>query len=168
MTAHGTVATAVEAMHLGAADFVTKPFTIDELQLRLDRALAHRAAKRENRNLRSLLQSARRRHRPGRPECGDARAAAAARPAAPIDRHGAADRRIGHRQGPRRQGAAPRVRTRAKEPFVALNCAAMPDTLVESELFGHEPGAFTGARTQKPGLLLRATAAPCSSTRSPT
>jgi transcriptional regulator with PAS, ATPase and Fis domain len=60
-----------------------------------------------------------------------------------------------HQAGPRRDG-----------PFVAVNCAAIPETLLEAELFGYERGAFTDARQAKPGLFQTATGARCSSTRS--
>ncbi len=155
MTAHGTVATAVEAMHLGAADFVTKPFTLEELHLRLERALGHREAKRENRHLRSMLEPA------------DGGAGLVAQSQAMREllrqlellRESNATVLVGGESGTGKGLVAKALHlgsSRCKEPFVALNCAAMPDTLVESELFGHEPGAFTGARTHKPGLLLRA------------
>lgn len=155
MTAHGTVATAVEAMHLGAADFVTKPFTLDELQLRLDRALAHRAAKRENRNLRGLLEAA----DGGVGLVGQSAAMRDLLEKLDLLRQSTATVLLTGESGTGKGLVAKALHLgsdRAKEPFVALNCAAVPDTLVESELFGHEPGAFTGARTHKPGLLLRA------------
>jgi DNA-binding NtrC family response regulator len=155
MTAHGTVATAVEAMHVGAADFVTKPFTIDELHLRLDRALSHRAAKRENRHLRAMLdgpsgttglfgQSASMRELLRQLDLLRESDATVLLTGESGTGKGLVARAL-HLGSPRHQA-----------PFVALNCAAVPDTLVESELFGHEAGAFTGARTAKAGLLQRA------------
>ncbi|MCA8974009.1 MAG: sigma-54-dependent Fis family transcriptional regulator, partial [Planctomycetes bacterium] len=155
MTAHGTVATAVEAMHLGAADFVTKPFAIDELELRLRRALGQRAAHREVRQLRSLL---------GEP--GHATGIIAQSPAmrdvlqqVELLAHSGATVLLTGESGTGKGLVAKALHLcsdRREEPFVALNCATIPDTLVESELFGHEAGAFTGAQRQKHGLLLRA------------
>jgi two-component system, NtrC family, response regulator AtoC len=155
MTAHGTVQDAVEAMHAGAADFVTKPFPLDELQLRLSRALQHRTLRREHRQLSGLLQAA---------DGGTG-----------IDAHSPAMQEVLRQIQLLGQSAATVLLTgesgtgkglvakalhlrsaRAQQPFVAMNCAAVPDALVESELFGHEPGAFTGARGKKIGLLQRA------------
>ena len=155
MTAHGTIATAVEAMHLGAADFLTKPFGLDELELRLRRALGASAATRENQQLRTLLQGT----------TGGVGLVAESPAMAEIVRRiellAASDSTVlltgesGTGKGLVAK-ALHRSGTRAQAPFVALNCAAMPDTLVESELFGHETGAFTGAQRARQGLLLRA------------
>ncbi|MBL8731197.1 MAG: sigma-54-dependent Fis family transcriptional regulator [Planctomycetes bacterium] len=155
MTAHGSVDVAVEAMRLGAADFVTKPFEIDELAMRIERAAASRSQSRAHRRLRAMLQQ---------PDGGVGLAAKSrvmrtllqqvelvADSATTVLLTGESGTGKGlvaralHLRSPR-----------AEQPFLALNCAAMPDTLVESELFGHEAGAFTGARSKKNGLLLRA------------
>jgi DNA-binding NtrC family response regulator len=155
MTAHGTVDTAVAAMHAGAADFVTKPFPIEELSLRLQRALQARALARQHRQLSGLLQ--------------------AADGGVGIDAHSPAMQEVLRQVELLGQSATTVLLTgesgtgkglvakalhlrsaRAQQPFVAMNCAAVPDALVESELFGHEPGAFTGARGKKVGLLQRA------------
>jgi DNA-binding NtrC family response regulator len=155
MTAHGTVDAAVEAMHLGAADFITKPFTIEELQLRLERALRSTKAARENRHLRALLDA---------PDAAlglVARSPAMAEVRRQVDLLGGSDATVlltgDSGTGKGLIAKALHLRSaRAAHPFLALNCAAVPDALVESELFGHEPGAFTGARTKKAGLLQRA------------
>ncbi len=155
MTAHGTVGTAVEAMQLGASDFVTKPFGIDELQVRLERALRTSAATRANRQLRALLQA---------PDCGVglvAQSPAMAEVRRQIELLAGSDATVlltgesGTGKGVVAKAIHARS-ARAEAPFVALNCAAVPEALVESELFGHEAGAFTGARTKKAGLLQRA------------
>ena len=155
MTAHGTVDLAVEAMHLGAADFLTKPFTIEELQVRLERALRLSAATRQNRQLRALLSG---------PDAGIglvAQSPAMAELRRQLDLLATSDATVlltgESGTGKGLVAKALHLRSaRADGPFVALNCAAVPDALVESELFGHEPGAFTGARTKKAGLLQRA------------
>jgi DNA-binding NtrC family response regulator len=155
MTAHGTVDAAVEAMHLGAADFITKPFRIDELQLRLERALQLSRATRANRTLRALTAAA---------DAGVglvAHSPAMAEVRRQIDLLGGSDASVlltgESGTGKGLVARALHLRSaRADQPFVALNCAAVPDALVESELFGHEAGAFTGARAKKAGLLQRA------------
>ncbi|HEX5054265.1 MAG TPA: sigma-54 dependent transcriptional regulator [Planctomycetota bacterium] len=155
MTAHGTIATAVEAMHLGAADFVTKPFSLDELQLRLERAVQLRRTTRENRNLRSMLEQPSVR----KGLVGQSPAMRDLLRQLDLLRDSTATVLLTGESGTGKGVVAKALHLdspRSDGPFVAMNCAAVPDTLVESELFGHEPGAFTGARTARAGLLCRA------------
>ena len=154
MTAHGNVAHAVEAMKLGAADFLQKPFEIEELHLRIDRALELRAMRRDNRELRAQLRGA------GGPELLASSAAMrqAVRQMELVAGSDATTLLLGesgtgkgmlaraiHAASPRKDG-----------PFIAVNCPAIPDALFESTMFGHEPGAFTGATERKQGLCARA------------
>ncbi|MBX3461647.1 MAG: sigma-54-dependent Fis family transcriptional regulator [Planctomycetes bacterium] len=155
MTAHGTVATAVEAMQVGALDFVLKPFALDELHLRLERAVQSRRTARENRQLRALLEPA----DAGVGLCAQSRSMRELRRQLDLLRGSDSTVLLTGESGTGKGLVARALHLgseRREQPFVAMNCAAVPDTLVESELFGHEPGAFTGARARKAGLLLRA------------
>jgi DNA-binding NtrC family response regulator len=155
ITAFGSMETAIAAIRAGAYDFLTKPFEIEELVLTLDRALAHRALKQEVRRLRQAVAES------GRfgDILGDS--PAVRRMCELIERAAPSDAtvlitgesgtgkdlvaRSLHERGPRHGG-----------PFVALNCAAVTESLLESELFGHKRGAFTDARENRPGLLVQA------------
>lgn len=155
MTAHGTVATAVDAMQLGAADYLSKPFPIEELLLRMDRARAQRATQQENSNLRALLHQ----DAGSYGLVGQSGAMRSLRSQLELLRTSPATVLITGESGSGKGVLARALHTssaRATGPFVTLHCAAVPDTLVESELFGHEPGAFTGAVQQKQGLVARA------------
>jgi len=150
VTAVTDIRTAVEAMKRGAYDYVTKPFDPDEMMALVRRALEKRALKREVQYLRSELASARGFGEiVGRsPEMVHIyeRIAQVAQTTATVLITGESGTgkeliaRAIHRQSPRREG-----------PFVAVNLAAIPEPLIESELFGHERGAFTGAYQKKVG-----------------
>ncbi|HOC19256.1 MAG TPA: sigma-54 dependent transcriptional regulator [Vicinamibacterales bacterium] len=149
-TAFGTVASAVEAMKRGAADYLTKPIDLEELDVLIARTLERRALVAENRELRRQLES---RHRLAGLETANARMAEAINTAA----RAAGSRATILIRGESGTGKELLARAvhyaspRASGPLVAVNVAALPDTLLESELFGHERGAFTGADREHRG-----------------
>ncbi len=155
MTAYSSVDTAVEAMKLGAYDYLTKPLNFDDLKFTLERALEHMALAEENRTLKKQISA-------------DATLEKIIGTSEPIQgliemvrtvspteatilvtgESGTGKELIAraiHANSPRKEG-----------PLVTVNCAAITDTLLESELFGHEKGAFTGADKKRDGRFMQA------------
>jgi DNA-binding NtrC family response regulator len=150
MTAYGSIQDAVTAMKDGALDFLTKPVDPDHLLLLVERALAHRRLATENILLKEELALRR-----GAPQIiGDD--PKLRQISASLQRAAATDTTV-LLQGESGTGkelfarALHALSPRADGPFVAINCAAIPETLLETELFGHEKGAFTGAAARKLG-----------------
>lgn len=152
LTGQGSIETAVQAMQLGAFNYLLKPFVLSELEAQIKKAAERRALKKENEQLRTILS----RRQPGKAIIGES-------PAMKeifrlIERAGPSDRAI-LIQGESGTGkelvaeALHRASQRFERPLVAVNCAALPETLLESELFGHEKGSFTGAVAAKQGLF---------------
>jgi DNA-binding NtrC family response regulator len=155
MTAFGTIEGAIEAMKAGATDFLLKPFSLDHLMTVIGKALELRALRDENAKLREELGQ--------RYEFGNI-----------IGRSSAMQEIFGTiaRVAPTRATvllcgesgvgkdliarAIHHHSPRANQPFVKINCTALPENLMESELFGYEKGAFTGANTSKPGKFEQA------------
>jgi DNA-binding NtrC family response regulator len=147
LTAHGTVPTAVEAMRRGAADFMLKPFDREELLFVIDKAL--RSARHCEEQHESALDG-------NGPFVS--RAPAMRDAIALIDKaaRGTATVLLRGESGTGKEVAARAIHersARASKAFVQIHCAALPDTLLESELFGYERGAFTGANTRKLGRI---------------
>jgi DNA-binding NtrC family response regulator len=152
MTGFGTVDTAVEAMKLGAVDFVQKPFFRDELLMRVRAAAERRQLARQV----DLLQRHIRAGGPVAGLIGDSPAIVQAKDL--ICRAGPVSGTvlITGETGTGKELAARAIHAasaRADRPFVALNCAAVTESLLENELFGHGKGAFTGADAARPGLI---------------
>lgn len=155
MTAHGSIRSAVDAMRVGAFDYLTKPFDNDELIIAIDRALAQRRLQSEVQQLRDELET-----RYGFNDIVGI-SPPMRRVFQLIDKVARTDEtvlilgesgtgkelvaRALHRRGPRARG-----------PLIAVNCSAIPATLMESEFFGHERGAFTDAKESRPGKFEQA------------
>jgi two-component system response regulator HydG len=156
VTAFGTVETAVESMRRGAFDYLSKPFDQDQIEIVLHRALQHRVLLEENARLRVAL-TAKEEGRGG--VVGRAPAIKAA--LALVARVAPTDYPV-LIQGESGTGKDVFARlihdrsARSGRPFVSLNCSAIPENLLESELFGHEKGAFSGAVTARSGFFERA------------
>ncbi len=155
MTAHGSVETAIEAMKRGAADYVLKPFQNDEIRLLVGRAIDQRDLLRENRTLRKeqaklgevtnmigaslAIEQVKQMIR---------RVAALPSTVAIYGESGTGKELVAR--------SVHQLSERTDKPFVAINCGGIPENLLESELFGHRKGAFTGAVQDKEGLFVAA------------
>lgn len=152
LTGQATIENAVEAMKLGASDYLTKPFPLADLEQRCRIAADRGRLRKENRQLRTLIQRA----RPQTNIIGNS--ASMQEIFRLIDRVAPTGKAvlIEGESGTGKELVARAIQeksARADKPFVTVNCAALPETLVESELFGHERGAFTGATSRKDGLF---------------
>ena len=150
MTAYGTIETAVSAVKLGAADYLTKPLNLDELLYRIQQVKERSRLVAENRELREAMQA----HCRIEGIVGDSgrmmELLSLVRRVAPSE----ATVLIRGESGTGKELIAKAIHyasPRAAAPLVKVNCAALPETLLESELFGHEKGAFTGAAARRKG-----------------
>jgi len=155
ITAHGTVATAVEAMRRGAFDFIAKPVDLNLIRQQVERAIQHHRLQAENRQLRDRLAKA------GEisgmiGNCGALKdVLTQVKQVADTD----ATVLIQGESGTGKELLARAIHdlsNRAAGPLIAVNLGAFPESLLESELFGHEQGSFTGASRQKPGCFEQA------------
>ena len=153
MTAFGSISSAVESMKLGADDYIAKPFQLDELALTVEKTLERRNLRREVRELRAEVRQRYNfsnivgRSKPMQQLFEVIRRVAARRDASAL---------IIGSTGTGKELVARAIHynsDRKNSPFVPINCSAIPETLLESELFGHQRGAFTGAHETRRGLI---------------
>jgi len=154
ITAHATLDTAIEAIRAGAYDYLPKPFGHDQLVITVKRALNHRELKNENKRLRAQVGAMKSPVDEGM--IGDS--APMRRVKELLSRVGPTDLSvlITGESGTGKEvfaRALHNLSTRSKKPFIPVDCAAIPGNLMESELFGHEKGAFTGAQSRRKGLV---------------
>ena len=152
VTAFASTETAVEAMKLGAYDYVTKPFKLDEIKLTIANALERKRLQDENRELRTQL----RRERGFESFVGKSRQMVELLEVIRKTADGLSTVMVTGESGTGKELVAQAIHQespRAAGPFVSVNCGAIPETLMESELFGHVKGAFTGAVANTVGLF---------------
>jgi DNA-binding NtrC family response regulator len=155
ITAFGTIESAIQAMKMGAYDYITKPFRIDEIVLTVKKALENRLLKKEVVRLKKEVESRYHFHQiigksPSMQKIYDLieRISDSSNNVLITGESGTGKELVAkaiHYSGIRKEG-----------PFIAINCAAIPETLLESELFGYKRGAFTDAKSDKKGLIFEA------------
>lgn len=152
LTGHGSIDTAIESIRIGACDYVVKPCPLDELQIRIQRAIERRCLRQRTNILERGLTP---------PDLGNSfigESPEFRRLLALIDRIAPSDSTvlITGETGSGKERVAKLIHARSarrSRPFVVVECAALQESLLQSELFGHERGAFTGADRAKPGLF---------------
>jgi two-component system nitrogen regulation response regulator NtrX len=152
ISGHGTIATAVEATRLGAFDFMEKPLERDRVLLVLRNAAERRRLQEENRDLKLSFED---RYR----MVGESKALRSVQDAIAMAAPTKAAVLIVGESGTGKELVARAIHgnsTRADKPFIRVNCAAIPEDLIESELFGHEKGSFTGATRDQAGKFVQA------------
>jgi two-component system nitrogen regulation response regulator NtrX len=152
ISGHGDIPTAVEAIHKGAYDFLEKPLESDRILTALRNAIERKRLRDENLSLRHQVES---RYK----MIGDSQAMEAVRAAIAKTAPAAATVLIVGESGTGKELIAWEIHrrsARADKPFIKVNCAAIPEDLIESELFGHEKGAFTGASARQIGKFVQA------------
>ncbi len=155
MTAYSSVDTAVEAMKLGAYDYLTKPLNFEELKLIIDRAMEHLQLTLENRSLKERVAA----EHSFSEIIGSSLAMKKVLDMARIVAPSEATVLITGESGTGKELFAKAIHANSERkdgPLVTVNCAALTETLLESELFGHEKGAFTGADRQRNGRFMQA------------
>jgi two-component system response regulator HydG len=155
ITAFGSLELAIAAIRVGAYDFVPKPFAIEQLCIALERAIQHRSLREEVKRLREEAA------RPSRVDelLGASQAMKGVLELLDRVRDSESSVLVTGESGTGKELVARALHRRSQRsdgPFVAINCAAVPETLLESELFGHARGAFTDARTARAGLFVQA------------
>ena len=155
MTAYSTVKNAVQSMRNGAYDYIAKPFDIDELDITVSKALQFRDILKDNQRLRAELDE----HQQIDSLIGDSPSFRRVLQAIDSVRESNATILLTGESGTGKEMVARAIHkhgNRADKPFVAVNCAAIPEGLLESEMFGHRKGAFTGAVTDRIGRFQQA------------
>jgi DNA-binding NtrC family response regulator len=156
ITAFGTIESAIKAMKMGAYDYVTKPFRTDQIVLTVKKALENRLLKKEVVRLKKEVESRYHFHR----LIGKSRSMQKIYDLIERISESSNNVLITGESGTGKELVAKAIHysgSRKGGPFVAVNCAAIPETLLESELFGYKKGAFTDAKTDKKGLFFEAT-----------